>query len=271
MAGPSGAAILVVNDCAHAFVLACVACDRCRARHVLTQRRRVARLPPQPARALATLDALPVSPDTLYAVDEAQFFGPDLLHLADRVLAARGATLALSGLDLDFAGAPFGHVLELAVRALAGTAGTGGSRGGEDVRAADGGRQARVTALTAVCTHRGGGGGGECGEPAAYSQRLERGGGGRVRVGGSEFYAPACARHHVRSPVPAAEWGAGAEGVPRPGARGAGAGAISAGVAAHSWSAAARSPSLEELLVVMQGGAVLPRAARQGSSGDGVS
>lgn len=148
------------------------------------------------------------------------------------------ATLLLSGLDLDYARAPFGHVLALAVAAL-----SGGGVGG-------GAARARVTQLAAVCTHRGGGGGGrECGAPAVYSQRLDRGGGGLVRVGGSDFYAPACAVHHVPAPVSAAAWGApgGGGGAAREAA------GFSAGVSPHSWRAAARSPSLDELLGALRG------------------
>lgn len=50
----------------------------------------------------------------LVAVDEAQFFGSDLIRLAERVLCERDDTaLFVSGLDLDFAGARFGAVLDL--------------------------------------------------------------------------------------------------------------------------------------------------------------
>ena len=186
-------------------------------------------------------------PPTLFAVDEAQFFGDGLLDFFERVAAcapppakggagfggsgpgggspskpdagaaqeeaaggapARGAPsphgLLVAGLDLDFAGRPFGCVLELAQRALAlASAGRGGGGSGS---AAAGLGEVLVERLTARCDFRGGAAAHACGRAAPFSQRLVAGGDRTVLVGGAEYYAPACAEHHNAAPGAAGEW-----------------------------------------------------------------
>jgi thymidine kinase len=50
-------------------------------------------------------DAVPDDTD-LVAIDEAQFFGPGLVEVVER-LAARGMTVIVAGLDVTFDGRPF--------------------------------------------------------------------------------------------------------------------------------------------------------------------
>jgi thymidine kinase len=138
--------------------------------------------------SLADIDVEPGN--SLYAVDEAQFFGESLLSFWAR-LAGTDHGLIVSGLDLDFRRMPFGSVLRLAEEA---------------VHVPD---AVRVERLVAACDHRDASTGAVCGARAPYSQRLRAGGEGLVQVGGAEFYAPACAVHHVPSPVDEAEWGRG--------------------------------------------------------------
>ena len=186
---------------------------------------------------VADLRDVPVSaadPPTLFAVDEAQFFGDGLLDLFERVAACGGGSggasgpgggspskaaeaaaassphgLLVAGLDLDFKGETFGCVLELAQRALAAAASKGGGGGGCGGAAAGLG-EVLVERLTARCDHRGAARGAPaCGRAAPFSQRLLAGGGATVVVGGDEFYAPACAEHHRALPGDASEWGRG--------------------------------------------------------------
>ncbi|QCR53485.1 thymidine kinase [Brachybacterium sp. SGAir0954] len=128
-----------------------------------------------PARAVADAPALrdllrAGAPDLL-AIDEAQFFGPDLV---DPVLeAARaGSIVVVAGLSVTFDGDPFPPLP--ALMALA-----------EDVRK-----------LTAVCS--------VCGRDAAYHQRIRAGDEdgleiGVRSVGGAESYRARCLLHHERS------------------------------------------------------------------------
>ena len=104
----------------------------------------------------------------LLAVDEAQFFGPDLVP-AVGALALGGTTVVVAGLCVTFDGAPFEPLASL--MALA-----------ED-----------VTKLTAVCA--------VCGRDAAFHQRTAPGDVGDARVptaahvGGAESYEARCRRH----------------------------------------------------------------------------
>lgn len=96
-------------------------------------------------------------------IDEAQFFTPDLVPLVQEQLA-RGRRLLLAGLDMTFAGEPFGPMP--ALMALAD----------------------EVLKLSAVCT--------VCGQPAVHSQRLSA----RqelVLVGSAGVYEARCRRHFV--------------------------------------------------------------------------
>lgn len=113
----------------------------------------------------------------MVGIEEAQFFDGQLV---DVVLALRdsGRHVIASGLNLDFAGRPFGPMPELLAHADA------------------------VTMLTAICV--------VCGDPATRTQRLV---GGRpaaiddplVVIGGfdsasSETYEARCHRHHEIAP-----------------------------------------------------------------------
>ncbi|MFC8680109.1 thymidine kinase [Microbacterium ureisolvens] len=104
----------------------------------------------------------------LVAVDEAQFFGPELVPAVD-ALVTDGLTVVVSGLCITFDGRPFEPLPALMAMA-------------ED-----------VLKLTAVCA--------VCGEDAAFHQRTVEDGGGdprvptRAQVGGIESYQARCRRH----------------------------------------------------------------------------
>lgn len=104
----------------------------------------------------------------LVAIDEAQFFGADLVAVVDALLAD-GMTVVVAGLCVTFDGRPFEPLPSL--MALA-----------ED-----------VVKLTAVCA--------VCGADAAFHQRLSTGEVGdssvptRDQVGGVESYQARCRRH----------------------------------------------------------------------------
>lgn len=112
-------------------------------------------------------DTPPVWPDVV-GIDEAQFFGADLIPLVLE-LAGEGVRVVLAGLDLDFRAEPFGVMPELLARAES------------------------VEKLTAICT--------VCGAPATRSQRLIGGRPARfgdpvVLVGAQESYEARCRLHH---------------------------------------------------------------------------
>jgi thymidine kinase len=103
----------------------------------------------------------------LVAIDEAQFFGPDLVDVVGE-LAARGLVVVVAGLDVTFTGQPFEPLP--ALMALA----------------------ERVDKLTSICT--------VCGEDAIYHQRVVQTDAADVtlvteNVGGLETYQPRCRRH----------------------------------------------------------------------------
>lgn len=106
---------------------------------------------------------------TVVALDEAQFFEPEVVNVA-RTLAARGLRVIVAGLDQDFRGEPFGAMPQLCSLA-------------EHVD--------KLHAICAVC-------GGEAsrtqrlinGEPAQYDDPV-------VVVGASELYEARCREHHV--------------------------------------------------------------------------
>lgn len=100
-------------------------------------------------------------------VDEAQFFGPELVDVVG-ALAREGRRVIVAGLDQDFLGQPFEPVPQLMAIAE------------------------HVTKLHAVCVR--------CGAPANHSQRIVAGG-GRVLVGESEAYEPRCRRCFVPEAV----------------------------------------------------------------------
>lgn len=105
------------------------------------------------------------------AIDEVQFLGEAVIPLVES-LADRGVRVILAGLDLDFAGRPFGVVPQLLARAE------------------------YVSKLAAICM--------VCGAQASRSQRLVHRG-GQVLVGAAESYEARCRHcHEIHAPeVPA--------------------------------------------------------------------
>ncbi len=105
---------------------------------------------------------------TVLAIDEAQFFGPEINQLVQE-LANRGLRVIVAGLDTDFRGEPFGPMPVLMAQAEV------------------------VDKLHAICMI--------CGEPATRTQRLVNGQPARyddpvVIVGASEMYEARCRQHH---------------------------------------------------------------------------
>jgi thymidine kinase len=113
----------------------------------------------------------------LVGIEEAQFFDDSLIHAVE-TLRRSGRHVIASGLNLDFAGRPFGSMPELLARAD------------------------EVTMLSAICV--------VCGETATRTQRLV---GGRpaavddplIVIGGFdtpavETYEARCLRHHEVAP-----------------------------------------------------------------------
>jgi thymidine kinase len=108
-------------------------------------------------------------------IDEAQFFGPEIIPLAES-LADQGLHVIVAGLDLDFLGRPFGPMAELIARAD------------------------RLTKLQASCQFPG------CGSrQASRTQRLVDGipappDAPLVVVGGAASYQARCRHHHEAGP-----------------------------------------------------------------------
>src|SRR5215216_2578959 len=105
---------------------------------------------------------------TVVGIDEAQFFDPEIVQIADE-LAARGVRVLVAGLDTDFRGEPFGPMPLLMSRAE------------------------HVDKLHAICM--------TCGDEASRTQRLVNGRPARyddpvVIVGASEMYEARCRLHH---------------------------------------------------------------------------
>jgi thymidine kinase len=126
--------------------------------------------PSQAVETAAEIERL-VPPDAdLVAIDEAHFFGSDLLPVVAR-LADRGIVVVAAGLDVTFEGEPFAPLP--ALMALA----------------------ERVDKLTAICV--------VCGEEAIYHVRVTKrdarpGELVAEHVGGSEMYEARCRRHFAR-------------------------------------------------------------------------
>lgn len=102
------------------------------------------------------------------ALDECQFFGPEVVELALE-LAGGGARVIVAGLDLDFRGEPFGPMPQLLAHAEL------------------------VEKLTAIC---------RCGRQATRTQRLIGGSPAHyddpvILVGAAERYEPRCRECHV--------------------------------------------------------------------------
>jgi thymidine kinase len=105
---------------------------------------------------------------TVIAIDEAQFFDPEIVQVADQ-LASRGIRVLIAGLDTDFRGEPFGPMPILMSMAE------------------------HVDKLHAICM--------VCGDEASRTQRLVNGNPARyddpvVIVGASEMYEARCREHH---------------------------------------------------------------------------
>ena len=105
---------------------------------------------------------------TVVAIDEAQFFDPEVVNVAQE-LASQGVRVLIAGLDTDFRGEPFGPMPILMSMA-------------ED-----------VDKLHAICM--------VCGGEASRTQRLVNGKPARyddpiVIVGASEMYEARCRVHH---------------------------------------------------------------------------
>jgi thymidine kinase len=115
-----------------------------------------------------------VRPDTdVVGIDEAQFFGPDLVPVV-QALADRGVRVILAGLDQDYLGRPFEPVPQLMAIAE------------------------EVTKCHAVCT--------VCGGTASRSQRVVDVAreGARIQVGAAESYEARC-RHCFEDPASASK------------------------------------------------------------------
>ena len=113
----------------------------------------------------------------MVGVDEAEFFGPAIVEAVE-ALRRSGRHVIVTGLNLDFAGRPFGSMPELMARAD------------------------EVTMLTAICVI--------CGETATRTQRLVNGRPAAIDdplvvIGGMddhavETYEARCNRHHEVAP-----------------------------------------------------------------------
>lgn len=106
---------------------------------------------------------------TVIAIDEAQFFGADILPLVDE-LVENGIRVIVAGLDMDFRAEPFGQMPNLMAKAE------------------------EVHKLHAICM--------ECCEAATRTQRLVNGSPAHyndpiVIVGASELYEARCRKHHI--------------------------------------------------------------------------
>lgn len=112
------------------------------------------------------------SETTVVAIDEVQFFAPDVVALCER-LADGGKRVICAGLDTDFRGVPFGPIPELLARAEL------------------------VDKLHAICVI--------CGEDASRTQRLINGEPAGyddpiVMVGAAEVYEARCRQCHAVKP-----------------------------------------------------------------------
>jgi thymidine kinase len=105
---------------------------------------------------------------TVVAIDEAQFFDPEVVDVAQE-LAECGIRVIVAGLDMDFRGEPFGPMPTLMAKAE------------------------KVDKLHAICM--------SCGNEASRTQRLVNGKPARyddpvVIVGASELYEARCREHY---------------------------------------------------------------------------
>lgn len=166
--------------------------------------------------ALSSLDQLELQKHTVYAIDEvcaasgesfgveiyspfcvrkiqAQFFDESLLRFWKRyeeVFEGNGSDPAIfvAGLDLDYRGEPFGHVLDLC-------------------HLLEGSRRipSKAHHFVSNCTHVSQSGE-ICSRPAPYTQRLDEGGANLISIGDAEMYQPACPNHFVPKPIGLDKW-----------------------------------------------------------------
>lgn len=106
----------------------------------------------------------------LVAIDEGQFFGPEIVDVANR-LANQGKRVIVAGLDLDYRCRPFGPMPQLMCSAE------------------------YVSKQLAICM--------VCGDPANFTQRLTKAT-AQVVVGAAETYEARC-RRHFEAPVESAD------------------------------------------------------------------
>ncbi len=121
-----------------------------------------------PIVSAADIRAILDADTTVVAIDEAQFFGPEISEIVQQ-LADKGLRVIVAGLDTDFRGEPFGPMPQLMAQAE------------------------RVDKLHAICM--------VCGEAASRTQRLVNGKPAYyddpiVIVGASELYEARCRHHH---------------------------------------------------------------------------
>ncbi len=123
--------------------------------------------PSRAARSAVDIEAGVPSDADVVAIDEAQFFGRELVQVVSR-LADRGITVIVAGLDVTFEGQPFEPLPSLMALAE------------------------RVDKLTAICS--------QCGEEAVFHVRVTEAAAGAsalvaANVGGIESYQARCRRH----------------------------------------------------------------------------
>ena len=121
-----------------------------------------------PVESIAEIPALLLDEVTVVAIDEAQFFGGDIIQVVQD-LVDRGIRVIVAGLDMDFRGVPFGQMPQLLALAEV------------------------VDKLHAICM--------VCGEQATRTQRLVDGEPAYfedpiISVGASEMYEARCRIHH---------------------------------------------------------------------------
>ena len=121
-----------------------------------------------PVEHISEVPALLLNDVTVVAIDEAQFFGEEIVRVVQD-LVDRGIRVIVAGLDMDFRGVPFGQMPQLLALAEV------------------------VDKLHAICM--------VCGEQATRTQRLVDGEPAYfedpiIIVGASEMYEARCRIHH---------------------------------------------------------------------------
>jgi thymidine kinase len=122
----------------------------------------------QPVQTAKEILDLLASDTTVVGIDEAQFFDPEIIQIAQK-LADHGKRVIVAGLDTDFRGEPFGPMPFMMAKAEV------------------------VDKLHAICM--------VCGEAASRTQRLVNGRPANyhdpvVIVGAAELYEARCRKHH---------------------------------------------------------------------------